>query len=122
MKAIYVLETLRVEQLVDLWKDRLGFRYLGLDVTVRCDQHYAESSHFTCADTEFDWEYRAGAITFYLPACCPKTEDELSEIVVHELIHVMLAPMEDVIKSRYNKQIEFAVETVARAILHFGVL
>ena len=67
--------------------------------------------------TTTDWEYRRTEITWYLPRVAELELQELEETVVHELAHALVAPMEENLTEKHRKVCEFAVESVARALL-----
>jgi hypothetical protein len=73
------------------------------------------------AQTEPDWEYRQASIEWNLGLTCARTDLELRRDVVHEIVHVLVSPMEQLIqvkaKSVKIKLCELAVENVTRAIM-----
>ena len=71
------------------------------------------------AETTTDWEYRQASIEFCLPVTILETDLELRRICVHELVHVLAAPMEMQVKDKplSNKLCELAVENLTRALL-----
>jgi hypothetical protein len=78
----------------------------------------AESDRTACKTTT-DWEYRQSSMDWCLPLTAAMTDLELLRLVVHEVIHVLVAPMEMLIKDQElsNKVCELAVENVTRALL-----
>lgn len=71
----------------------------------------------TLAETFANWKYHNAKVKWYLPVACAMTDDYLEGTVVHELVHVLLSPVEQRIPSKYEEQSEFAVESIAKAIL-----
>lgn len=71
------------------------------------------------ATTMTDWEYRQASIEFCLPVTILETDLGLRRICVHELVHVLAAPMEMQVKDKPlpNKLCELAVENLTRAFL-----
>lgn len=100
-----------------VWGKRLGFERLGLNVSHAFSTSYADAHHTVVAETEFNWEYRDGKITWYLPRCAAMSDAELAEAIVHELVHCLIASMEANVPAKHSKTNEFAVETVTQAIL-----
>lgn len=94
------------------WEKRLGLA----TVTVR-HTFLDTVNDEVIADTNAKWEYREATIRWFLPTCATLTDAQLEATVVHELVHVLLAPMESHVKDRHGEQCEYAVESVARAFL-----
>lgn len=69
------------------------------------------------AEVVTNWEYREAAIIWYTMHAKDLTQDELDHAAVHELSHIMVAPMSDHLPARHLKLEEFVVESIARAII-----
>lgn len=105
----------RVEGLFTDWTDLLQLNWMHL-VLVRCDSTHDTDSD--CAmDTDAKWQYRSGRIRVYLPTIANHTDEELEWLLVHELVHVMINPMESLMKDRDTNQCELAVENIAVALM-----
>ena len=117
MKAELRAQKTRVQVLTDYWYKQLGMNRLGFHVSHVFVESFAEAHHSIVAETEYNWEYRDGVIRWYLARIASLTEDELSEAVVHEFVHVILASMESCVKEKHSKLCEFAVESMTQAIL-----
>lgn len=113
----FAAEQIRVETITLEWYERLGMDKLGLDVRQRFSEAYADEDHVIIADTQYNWEYRDGAITWYLPRCAALSDKEIGEAAVHEFVHCLIASMESNVPDKHAKLSEFAVETVTQAIL-----
>lgn len=72
----------------------------------------------THADTRCLWQYKSAVVRWYLPTMALLDADAVEATVVHELVHVMVNPMESHVPDRFVEQREFAVETVTRALLN----
>lgn len=49
-----------------------------------------------CAATcTASWEYRQAQITFNMPLLAAKKEEEIEEIIVHEMVHVLVNEMRE---------------------------
>lgn len=68
-----------------------------------------------------DWEYRQATIRWNVRQASSCTDDELKETALHELIHILNAPvwesMTELEQERLYKLNELATENVTRAIL-----
>ena len=105
----------RIETLFEFWRAQLGLDWLTIAVGYSEGELAGEPS--TCATTTALWQYRDASLMFYLPACALLDDDELERVVVHELVHVLNNPIETHLKGR-EEHIEFAAESVTRAIMH----
>ena len=68
------------------------------------------------AETSVLWQYRHADITWYVDRIANDI-NLLENIVVHELTHLTLASLVEHVSDRYLEQSEFAVESVARALI-----
>ena len=72
------------------------------------------------ATTEAHWEYRQATITWNLEQVMELSDTELELVVVHELVHVLLAPLWGSLSApaqgRLDKLNELAAENVTRAL------
>lgn len=62
------------------------------------------------------WTYQDAEITFYLEQL-KDTYKSLESIVVHELTHILLAPIASNLELGFEQQHEFTCENIARAFL-----
>lgn len=97
------------------WTELLEMNWWHLSLT-RCDAANDEDPG-TAADTDAKWEYRQARIRVYLPAIANHSDDDIESIIVHELVHVLVSPMESLMKEKDTKLSEAAVENVARGLL-----
>jgi hypothetical protein len=112
-------EEARILEATARWEHELEMGWLSIG-HIFVDQVRGEESddiESTAAVTYASWEYRHATITWYLPAVGTMTDEALNDVVVHELVHVLLAPLRDHLKPGSIKQEEFATECVARAIV-----
>lgn len=104
----------RIERLTTDWQSAMDLGWLSI-------KHlYSENfneEHLVVAETEADWEYRQAKITWFLPRVAGIDDHALEEVVVHELCHVLTAPIESELSNNKSKQGEYAVECLSRAIL-----
>lgn len=95
-----------------------------LDLTLHCSESDHPTDAWCAADTEAKWEYRQAKIKVYLPAVAGHTRKDVRGILLHEIVHAIVAPMESLIKENdaHTRQCELAVETLTRAFLDFAGL
>jgi hypothetical protein len=100
---------------VNAWYSRLGID-ADLRSTFLDERHPDEPGRL--ADTVASWEYRAGTFRWYMPALLEEAKViSLDGVIVHEIVHYLTAPLSAHLKSGFGEQEEFAVESIARAIL-----
>lgn len=113
-----VAEEARIAGLCDDVQQELGLDWITI-IHRYATSHAGPDEDRVACHTTVDWEYRQAGMLWYLRETM--TEDDLSlrRIVVHEMVHVMLAPMESLISDGEvrSKLCEFAVENVTRAIV-----
>lgn len=68
------------------------------------------------AETKCQWEYHQATIRWYLATAAGQEDEWIEGTVVHEFVHILTAPMEAALPNSQAKVIEFAVESIARAI------
>lgn len=105
----------RVSRSFDLWVERLGLHWCDI-VLYRCDSRRADDEN-CAADTDAKWQYRHATVRAYLPAMANHTDDDIDGVMVHELAHILVNPMESAVPESKTNQCELAVENVSRAIL-----
>lgn len=69
------------------------------------------------ADTTAKWQYRQAKITVYLPHFSHLDRTDIRRVLCHELVHVLVNPMEDKVPERFTDQCELAVENVTVALI-----
>jgi hypothetical protein len=105
----------RITDLLDKWQGPLGFKWWSISHTFLREEDSEEPD--TAARCHTRWQYRKANIRFYMPTCAELDDTELEWVVVHELSHVLVAPIEDYSDSNTAQMSEYAVECVARALL-----
>jgi len=105
----------RIETLTKKWHKLMDMSWLSIKHTY--NPNIDDDEPFTVATTQADWEYRAAVIDWHLPRVCAIEDETLESVVVHEFVHVLVAAMEVNLKPNHDSHAEFAVESVARAIL-----
>lgn len=116
MKSHYAPLVKKIKERTAYWERLLNPRW------IRVSHSFIESLHdednHTIADTEAYWQYRHARIRWFLPAVIRLDDADLDECIVHEYVHVLLSPVEGRIPAKYGEQSEFAVESLAQAIIH----
>lgn len=106
----------RIETLTAKWSDLMDLGWLSIRHTF--NPNFNDESPFMVATTQADWEYRAGVIDWHLPRVTALTDETLEAVVVHEFCHVLNNPLEQLsVKDYHTPLVEFAAESMARAIL-----
>lgn len=111
----YREQKLRVRRFWDKWHDAIGMGWWRINLT--WDRARDEESPNQLAVTSSSWQYRTGHVTFNLPECAAVDDETLEETVVHELCHILLAPIHDGRDDQAREITEFAVTSTARAII-----
>lgn len=110
----------RVILCTSLWS-----RTLGMDgLTIKHRRVDAPPEDGELAATHPQWEYKQASIIWYMPKVAAIDDDELEAAVVHEFVHVLLAPMETWAREQKKcptQAFEFAVESVTQAILKVAI-
>jgi len=86
-------------------------------INVTFDDAFKDGEPEIVAETESLWQYRQANTKYYLASAYRLDKDEMEGVVVHELTHVLLSPMESVTKKDKDEQCELAVENVTRAFM-----
>lgn len=105
----------RVEKIWDEWYDILAMWWWRIDRT--WDRAREENNYDCIAKTSSNWQYRTAHITFYLPTALDLDDSHLEESIVHEFVHVLLAPIQDMRDDQAREITEHTVTTVARTLI-----
>jgi len=107
----------RVSACFALWIPRLGLDRWDIDITWQESRHPEDTDSSTLMDTTALWEYMTATIRVFLPPCIALEDDDLEKAVVHELVHCLVSPMEQVVPDEHSKECEFTVELLTRLML-----
>lgn len=106
----------KVRDLTKHWQDTMGLGWLSVSTL------FEEEPNPKCpdmvAETTTYWEYRDTHTTWFKPRAMQLTTPMIEGVIVHELVHAITAPLEVHLRPGYAEQREFAVESLARAIMH----
>ena len=121
---------IRIELIVGRLQHRLNMdgwwtithRYLeGHDGDETVDDDGEKSIYGTTAITTASWEYRTATIRWFMPVAALQSDEELELTAIHELVHVLLWPIYEVLpgEQKYkgiDKLNEYTTECIARVI------
>lgn len=100
-----------IEKTVSRWQTAMDLGF----VTVH--NFFSDEEVPQTAEVVTNWEYREAAIIWYTANCKDLTQGELDSAAVHELGHIIVAPMSDYLPAKQSKLEEFVVESIAKAII-----
>lgn len=106
---------IRIERAAKKWTKVLAIEHLSI-LHKRLDASDPDDAD-SVAFTRTSWQYESASIHWHVPKVCCYNDEELDWVMVHELCHVLLDPMEQHVKDTHLKDREFAVTRVAKAIL-----
>lgn len=101
-KANYEYLEAIVRDRSDIWQDRLGLSHVEIEhVFLDTFEGAGDGSDFhTTACTETRWQYLQAKIKWYLPSLVRHDERTVEAVLVHELVHVLLAAEQTLIDVR----------------------
>jgi predicted SprT family Zn-dependent metalloprotease len=104
----------RVLQVVGEWVPIMGLEWYTINH--QFNEATDSSDEQTQATTNTTWYYREATMTWHLPKLALLEDDELENVVVHELVHILLDPIHPE-GDGINHHLEYATECLARALL-----
>lgn len=107
----------RVKKYLDKWVKLLLLDRYKLNIhymTGSSDKRVGQFVGLALTDTV--WVYQEATLKFWLEAFEELSDEEVERTVVHELCHVLNAPVQCEVED--VDKLEFATETMARAILN----
>lgn len=106
-----------IRRLVKEWEPLLDLP--GVAVEHRFHNTFLDPANpdATCAQAVTRWQYREAVIHWYMSGAVRQTRDELENTLVHEYVHIMMAPVHERLKAGSEEHDELATENVARALL-----
>lgn len=109
-------ERRRVEAAVKYWGKRLGVtKWWTLKHEFTTEPSTEEPGHAAQADTMADWRLREATMTWYLERTVALTDEELDNLVIHEMLHPILDPITPVDKDKVDL-VEYVTESLAKMI------
>lgn len=111
----YRKQKARVKKFWGKWFNTLGLHWWGIDLYWQRERNEDEPSEL--GHTSSNWQYRTAAVTFNIPVVAEINDDKLEEAVVHEMTHILVAPIQDFRDDQARDITELTVTTVARALI-----
>ena len=119
--AEYEAAKARVLALYDRWRTRLSLERIYMDHEwERGEMAPIGSAKHVAAFTEAEWQYQQAKFTWCLPRVAAINDVTLETLVVHEMVHVLLAPFNSLMDMNNSLAIdlmEHTTETVTRAFI-----
>lgn len=111
----YQKQKRRVQRYIDKWFKPMDLGWYWVDCEWIRERN--EDQPATTAITTAFWQYRHATIKWYMPSVADNDDDYLEGIVVHEFVHILVAPLMKVdTQDDLPLQHEFATECLARAL------
>lgn len=88
-----------INELAPTWQTRLSLDHWEIE-HVYLDAYYTDDNgedFKVTATTESRWQYMQGIIKWYLPSAVRHDDQTLEKVLVHELVHILLAPEQTLI-------------------------
>ena len=85
------------------WLLTLGFRHWSITADFLRDKDVSAEGWECLGKCSVGWEYMQAIVTFYVPGLLDKSDKDLEEIVVHEMVHILV-----------NEMRQFAPETLSK--------
>jgi hypothetical protein len=91
----------RINALIKKWRAILYINSWQIDIVFK---YYDDEDGRKIAETEANYRYLKATITFYLSAIESRnlSDNDLEEFVVHEMVHILLAGHQDMLKNGDN--------------------
>ena len=102
----------RVQAVWDKWAKILHLDHYYINIT--WERKYDGDKTHWLASTQTDWHYRQMFVFFYLPKIETVDDDQLDNLVLHEIAHMFVSPL--CTTESDSQKLEFATENVARAL------
>lgn len=109
------LQKKRIKFELQRWWNALGIDRHNIDVVYHRD--YADDNNSVVGRTYCNWQYMHGTLDFFLPAVANIDENDMENMVVHELVHIIAWPLWDNAGTSRRKENEYAIECMARALI-----
>lgn len=115
MKSQYADIAKKIKAKTAEWEKLLDPRWMRVEHVFIEGEN--DEDHTTLADTTANWQYGEAKIRWFLPTMLRLSDSEIEATIVHEYVHVLLSPVEERIPGKYDEMTEYAVESIARAII-----
>ena len=110
----YTKQKKRLQKYIDLWFDPMGMNWFKIDMHYHRQRD--EDNPRVAGKTETHWEYRMADIDWYMPSIADAEDWYLESMVIHEFVHVLIAPVMNVdTQESLSLCHEYATESISRA-------
>jgi len=103
-------EKRNIERTVTRWQTAMDLGFISIQ------NFFSDEDPAHTAEVITSWEYREAGIIWYAKAS-GMTQEEIDEVAIHELSHILVAPMSDHLPAKHHKLEEFVVSSITKAIL-----
>ena len=110
----------KIERIALAWINDCGFGWWQIDLEYSREYREDDDDNgngTSQAETWCQWQYRSARIVFYLPAFKDTNDWKVERVVVHELSHILVAPIHDFTDDNTTQMTEAATENVTRALI-----
>ena len=83
----------RIRKILGPWLDELGLKWWTVHIIY--DALKRDGSPKCAGTADVDWQYMEASITFHLPKLLDEKDDELEQVVLHELMHILVHEMRE---------------------------
>jgi hypothetical protein len=106
----------RIGRIRERWQEPLGLD--DWRVTWKFEREHSEELKDVVANCNVSWEYEMATVTWFIPQVlnCEFDDDDLEQIVVHEIMHILLNEMREDTKKRINHE-ERVATRLAKAFI-----
>lgn len=108
----------KVRSVADRWRSILGLDSHRLRYKYVREYH---ASRYTVAVCNPLWQYKHHTVTFYMPTVAEcETDGELEEDILHELVHILIAPAagNDAPENEHlREKVEYATQSITYALI-----
>lgn len=101
----------RILDLADKWIGPSGFKWWQINI----EYSRQPDGDDTTAITHVRWPYHKADIIFYMSVVAETDDKELENVFVHELAHLLIAPVID--EDTDQEKHEYATECIAKALI-----
>ena len=107
----------RVENVLEKFIKPLGFAWWDVGVVFERQPSLDDTDNKEVQGTcQSFWQYRSATLTFYLASLSGVNDRDLEDMVIHELCHILVAPVEDYSSPDKQDKTELATTNVAFAL------
>lgn len=117
----YNVQKKRIRSLIKKWHKAIGMNWWRVEYVYSRERRDDSATTYdpgqgwdVAADCQTDSNYMTATVTFYLPNIVSIRDEELEEIYLHELMHILINPMQTKQKAAEEERV---ATTLARAMV-----